>query len=108
MSFLTHLLSFVLLHGLVASFQINLDLTDVKGDSEKDSGLQHDCLHVTAPIVKDDDPRQFISCCMDEWPSKWNTETTSGGRKFTFAEVYKQRITSQQLYLWSAPIDVVE
>jgi hypothetical protein len=70
MSFLKHLLSFILIHGLVASFQINLDLTDVKGDTEKDSGLQHDCLHVAAPIFKDTDPRQIISYCMGEWPSK--------------------------------------
>ena len=108
MSALKYLLGFILLHGLVASFQINLDRTDMNGDSGKNSGLQHDCLHVAAPIVKDDDPRQIISYCMGEWPSKWNTETTSGGRKFTFAELYKQKITSQQLYLWSAPIDVIE
>ena len=74
-----------------------------------DSGLQHDCLHVAAPLDKVGDPRQIISYCMGEWPrSKWNEQTTTGGRTFTFAELYQQRITSEQLYLWSAPLDVVE
>ena len=109
MSVLKHLLSAILWHRLVASFQINLDLTDVKGNREVDSGLQHDCLHVAAPIETTGDPRQIISYCMGEWPpSKWSEQTTTGGRTFTFAELYQHRITSEQLYLWSAPMDVVE
>ena len=28
--------------------------------------------------------------------------------KFTFDELSKENITSQQLYLWSAPIDIIE
>jgi hypothetical protein len=30
------------------------------------------------------------------------------GEKFTFAQLSKENITGQQLYLWSAPIDLIE
>ena len=108
MSCLKYILIFILLHGLVDSFQINLDLTDVMSEDTKDSGLQHDCLHVAAHASQVNDPRQIISYCMAERPTQWNIQTMTGGRKLTFAELYKQRITSQQLYLWSAPMDVIE
>ena len=109
MSFLMNLLRFVLLHGLVASFQINLDLTDVTNEGDKkNSALQHDCLHVAAPVDKDSDPREIVSYCMGEWPSAGNTHMRNGGRTFSFADLQQEGITSEQLYLWSAPMDVAE
>ena len=45
---------------------------------------------------------------MSELPSKFNIENNDFFSKFTFAELSKQNITSQQLYLWSAPIDIIE
>ncbi|CAF0823055.1 unnamed protein product [Rotaria sp. Silwood1] len=45
---------------------------------------------------------------MSEWPSKWNIQKNNQDQNFTFAEFYKLNITSEQLYLWSAPMNVVE
>ena len=109
MSCFTNLLRFLLLHWLVASFQINLDLTDVRNEGDKEnSALQHDCLHVAAPVDKESDPREIVSYCMGEWPSTWNTQVRGRDRTFSFAELQQERITSEQLYLWSAPMDVAE
>jgi hypothetical protein len=56
---------------VIAPLQINLDLTDWVNGTERNDALQHDCLHVAASTDKDNDPRQIISYCMSEWPSKW-------------------------------------
>ncbi|CAF1541220.1 unnamed protein product [Rotaria sordida] len=45
---------------------------------------------------------------MDDLPSKFHMENNHIFPKFTFAELAKENITSYQLYLWSAPIDVAE
>ena len=108
MPFLKNLLCFVLLHRLVASFQINLDLTDLTMEHKENSALQHDCLHVAAPVDKEDDPREIVSYCMSEWPSIWNTQVGNVARAISFAELHKKSISSEQLYLWSAPMDVAE
>ncbi|CAF2569091.1 unnamed protein product [Rotaria sp. Silwood2] len=44
----------------------------------------------------------------DEQLLKYHIGNNNGFSKFTFAELAKQNITSQQLYHWSAPIDVAE
>ncbi|CAF4347509.1 unnamed protein product, partial [Rotaria sp. Silwood2] len=71
--------------------------------------LQHDCLRVAASIDEANVNHEIISYCMnDEWSLEFHIENNDVFPKFTFAELSKQNITSQQLYLWSAPIDVVE
>ncbi|CAF3403944.1 unnamed protein product [Rotaria sp. Silwood1] len=45
---------------------------------------------------------------MSEWPSKWKFQKNNQDQNFTFVELYRLNITSEQLYLWSAPMDVVE
>ncbi|CAF3364239.1 unnamed protein product [Rotaria sp. Silwood1] len=93
---------------IIAFPQINLDLTDWTNDNESNIVLQHDCLHVAAWIEEENDPYQIISYCMSEWPSKWKFQKNNQDQNFTFVELYKLNITSEQLYLWSAPMDVVE
>ncbi|CAF3272097.1 unnamed protein product [Rotaria sp. Silwood2] len=44
----------------------------------------------------------------DELPLKFHIENNNVFPKFTFDELLKRNITSQQLYLWSSPIDVAE
>ncbi|CAF2391521.1 unnamed protein product [Rotaria sp. Silwood2] len=98
----------MILHLVSSPPQINLDLTDCVSNSESDATLQHNCLHVTGSIDKETDSRQFISYCMNEYSPKWNIQSNSRERKFTFVELYKHNITSRHLYLWSAPMDVAE
>ncbi|CAF0936396.1 unnamed protein product [Rotaria sp. Silwood1] len=93
---------------IIAFPQINLDLTDWTNDNESNIVLQHDCLHVAAWIEEENDPYQIISYCMSEWPSKWKFQKNNQDQNFTFVVLYMLNITSEQLYFWSAPMDVVE
>jgi hypothetical protein len=93
---------------IIASSQINLHLIDWMNNEEDDTGLQHDCLYTAAAIDKENDRHQIISYCLSESPSKWNMKDNGFNKKISFAELYNKKVTSQQLYLWSTLIDVVE
>ncbi|CAF4269870.1 unnamed protein product, partial [Adineta steineri] len=99
---------FILLRSIVTQPNINLYHTDWVNNNKNDIVFPHDCLHVISSLKKETDPYQVVSCCLSELPSKWNIQENTIDQKFTFAELYQQNITGQQLYLWSAPIDVIE
>lgn len=94
----------MLFHFASVSSQINLDLTDQVSNVI----LQYNCLHVAGQIEKETDPYQIISYCMNEWSLQWNIQVNNLHQRFTFDELYKLNIVSEQLYIWSAPIDVIE
>lgn len=100
--------SVIILQLITASSHFNLDLTDWTSGSEHLNGLQHDCLHVFSSNEHRVNARQIISYCLTEWPSQWMIEENKFDQKFTFADLYKENITSEQLYDWSAPIDFIE
>ncbi len=111
MFFVDSFLSSILLPLIIASPQINLYFTDFvnnNNNNKDDVVFQHDCLHVVASIERDMDPYQVISYCLSESPSEWTIKENNLDHKLTFAELYQQHITSQQLYLWSASMDIVE
>ncbi len=95
-----------LLHSIIAIPQINLYDTDRV--SESDNSLQHDCLRIHSSNGQPDGISEIISYCMSEFPSKFNIDQNVLISKFTFAELSKENISTQQLYLWSAPIDLIE
>ncbi|UJR34378.1 hypothetical protein I4U23_021786 [Adineta vaga] len=99
-----YLCGYIFLHLILAFPQINLDLTD-----ENNSFFQHNCLHVVAWIEKDSDPYEIISYCMSENQSEWmNIQINNTDKNFTFDQLFHLNITSQQLYYWSAPFNVME
>ena len=102
------LVCFLLLQAALVRSRFNLDLTDWKHEVEGEVVLQHDCLHTAASIENETDPQQIISYCLGEWPSKWDVQQSSSVQNFSFAALFELNITSQQLYLWAAPMDVVE
>jgi hypothetical protein len=55
-----------------------------------------------------DNVREIISYCLSVLPSEFNFENNDLFQTFTFLALSKQNISSEQLYLWSAPIDVIE
>nr|ACC43983.1 low density lipoprotein receptor [Philodina roseola] len=101
------LFSLILLPTLVISLQMNFHLTDTSCDQT----LYHHCLKVRATESrKRHDPRQILTYCLTECPPQSNTDDPimDHPSKFTFHQLAQRNITSQQLYLWSAPIDLVE
>ncbi|CAF2814581.1 unnamed protein product [Rotaria sp. Silwood2] len=103
-----YLFSLILLNFIFASPQINLHYTDWINESESNYILQHNCLRIAVAIDKNNIYREITSYCMNELPSKFHIEKHNSFPKFTFGELSKRNITSQQLYLWLTPIDIVE
>lgn len=92
------------LHSISTHLQINLYLTEeLNGDL-----VQHHCLQVSAHSINQSDPRQIISYCLTKLPRKYSIEENDKENKFTFEQLAQRSITNQQLYLWSAPIDLIE
>ena len=103
-----NLLSFMLFQIVICLPQINFHLTDWISDNTSDVVFQHDCLYVAASIEEETDSYQIIAYCLTNISSKWYIQENTLSQKLTFAELYEQNITSQQLYIWSAPMDVIE
>ncbi|CAF4011362.1 unnamed protein product [Rotaria magnacalcarata] len=103
-----YLYYFMFLHLIFALPQINLHNTYWVSENETNDVLEHDCLRVDALVEEGNISHEIISYCMSELPSKFHIEKNDFFPKFTFDELSKQNITSQQLYLWSASIDLAE
>ncbi|CAF4211038.1 unnamed protein product, partial [Adineta steineri] len=101
-----YLHNFIFFSLIAATPQINLYYTDGINEKENADILQHDCLRVGVDKISED--HAIVSFCVSEPLSKFYTEPHNSIPKFTFVELSKNNVTSEQLYLWSAPIDVVE
>ena len=101
-----YLLILTLVHATVGGFQINLYYTD--GIKETSHTFQHHCLRVFSTSGSKIRLYEFISYCMEDLPSKFHIESDDAFTKFTFDDLARKNITSQQLHVWSAPIDVIE
>ena len=75
--------------------QINFHLTN-----------HFDCLQISAPKKNNENSQEILSLCLTQ--SLLNTEVNLIDQQFTFDQLRKQNITSEQLYQWSASIDLLE
>ncbi|CAF2093176.1 unnamed protein product [Rotaria magnacalcarata] len=96
------------LHFIFAKPHINLHFTEWVSESKTDSMLPHDCLRIAAPTNDFRASREMISYCINELSTNYHVEPHTVSPNFTFGELSQKKITSQQLYMWSAPIDIVE
>ncbi|CAF1501565.1 unnamed protein product, partial [Adineta steineri] len=103
-----YLFYLVFLHLTVAISQINLHHTGWVSKNENNGILQHDCLRFDVLNEVRNFSREIIHFCMSELPTEFHIEENNIFPKFTFDYLSKQNITSEQLYLWSAPIDIIE
>ncbi|CAF4725954.1 unnamed protein product, partial [Rotaria sp. Silwood2] len=101
------LLNFIFCNFIFSEPQINFHYTHVEVENEINNGLRHNCLRITL-IGNVGMKREFKNYCMNKLSWKLHVKNNNTFRKFTFGELAKQNITSQQLYLWSAPIDLAE
>ena len=86
----------------IAFPQINFYLTDSTNDHE------HDCLTIDISPFNEINAQEILSFCLTEPMGKWNNQSNTIDHKLTFDQLRKQNVTSQQLYHWSAPIDLIE
>ena len=96
----------ILLHMVIATPLLTLHHTNWV--SENDNALQHDCLRVVVHEAELDYKWQIIFYCMNEFSPKFKIVDTNLFPNFAFIELAKRNISSEQLYIWSAPIDIIE
>ena len=97
------------LYSIDGQIQLNLYLTDWEINNEnKNDDLQHHCLYNLVPMISDRTVGQIVPYCMSIWPDQWKIEENHLDQKFTSADLAIQNITSHQLYLWFAPMDIIE
>jgi len=93
----------------IDSHQFNLYYTDRVSESTSTMIIQHNCLY--AAVISGfnyESSYEIVPYCLSESSSKWKIEKTNHHQKLTFAELRRDNISSQQLYLWSASMDIIE
>ena len=91
---------------MIAIPQLNFHYTH--GVNESYHSLQHHCLPLAAYYKTFWNVYEVISFCMGEIPVNYSTKINIFFSNFIFAELSKQNITSEDLYRWSASIDLIE
>jgi len=105
--------SLILLHLINAHPQLNLYYTDEVYEDE--NVFYHDCLRaveITDPTKKKKDKEisdmENLLYCLSESPSQFYINIDKTISKFTFDELKQKNISVEQLFDWSAPIDLIE
>ena len=85
--------------------QFNLHSTEWTDEQMRNNltVIQHDCLRVD--IWEQDQIYEINSYCLAEWPIVLNNNHE---QNFTFEQLAQLNVTSQQLYRWSASMDLIE
>ena len=96
------LLYFTTIHCFQISRQNNLHYTDPS------TSLQYNCLHVFDYITGKPELQRIVPYCMNEYSPILQIQNYDSNLEFTFTVLKKEQITSEQLYRWSAPIDLIE
>lgn len=105
---------FIIISGSIGRHQLNLYFADWR---RYELNLMHDCLYYNAEnhLPEYDNGyweklSQIIPYCIRENLDETLDVVSSdmNGTSLTFDELRRKEITSEQLYVWSAPIDTVE
>lgn len=106
---------YLIIYFLTVAFaQINFHLTDYFNHDQNNVVFEHDCLRILIPsngivnMILDRTVQETLSLCLTEQLSKRNIQPNTIDQKLTFENLRKQNITSEQLYQWSAPINLIE
>ena len=91
---------------LLRTVLINLILFSHLIYSRIQINFQYNCIYISIPYTRQYSERQILSFCMDEYelPSKSNHIDPI----YTFDQLAEDNVTIEQLYTWSASIDLIE
>lgn len=98
----------VFIHSSISIPRINLHYTDWIDTAEKNKTQQHHCLRIATTFLQSDIDREVILYCLTESVSNVNITIETNSSKYYFSDLAKANITSDDLYLWSASIDLIE
>jgi len=96
------LLYFICIHSSQIISPNNLYYTNqARSNNNKNDTVQYNCLSI---LIEN----KIFFYCMNEYSSEFPIENSEYNSNLTFIELAKRNITSEQLYFWSAPIDLIE
>ena len=98
----------VFLPVICSTPQINLYFTN--SENNQTELIQSYCIRIIAHDFFNDDRmnQQILSYCLSEFLFHNTSSEVTTNSQYSFAELAEQNITSQQLYLWSGSIDLIE
>ena len=87
----------MILNSCNALSPINLYLTDPSIIYENNPHLQHHCLHLPSSLNGDNDRLyEILTFCLAEHSSTWIVQANDIDQFFTFDQLEKENITSEQ------------
>ena len=93
-----------LFFSLVNAFpQTNFHLTNIN-----DREFAHDCLRFSILPTSKKDTQEIVSFCLTNSTLNWSIQVNPLDQNYTFANLRQQNVTTEQLYQWSASIDLIE
>ncbi|CAF3994623.1 unnamed protein product, partial [Adineta steineri] len=100
----------IFIRWIVAIPQINLYFTNQRSESENydEIGIRYNCIRLASNMKQENSTREISSYCMSESSLKFHIEDDNSFQTFSFAKLAKMNITSEDLYFWSTPIDIIE
>ncbi|CAF0969766.1 unnamed protein product [Adineta ricciae] len=93
----------IFVHCILALPQINLYFTN-----NQSTGNQHTCFRLASNVEHASLTRHISSYCLTEPPFNFHILNDHSSSLLSFAQLATMNITSEDLYLWSTPIDIVE
>ncbi|CAF1427844.1 unnamed protein product [Adineta ricciae] len=103
-----YLFYFILLRYILNTLQFNLYYTDDINENEDYQALQYNCLRFSDYFEEINSNRDILTFCLNEFTAKFSISNVDSFPKFTFNELSKENISSEQLYNWHTPIDIIE
>ncbi|CAF1251589.1 unnamed protein product [Adineta ricciae] len=100
---------FLFIHSIIAVPQLNLYFTtnEVNENEFSDEmGIRYNCFRVASNFLVVSPNVEISSYCMSESSRKFHIEHDEPS--FSFTNLAKKHITSEDLYIWSTPIDIIE
>lgn len=88
--------------------QYHLYLTDWTDGIHEDTSFQHTCLYIDAAMEIEEHPYEIIPFCLSERPSRGIAQLDNNDQKWTFSVLHERKITVEELFQWSAPMDLIE
>jgi len=105
----------LLLQIIDAQLQLNLHFTDViKNNHRDESVIKQDCLYTEVPDIGSkisgisNVHNSLRMYCLSESLARFKIINSEFLSNFTFVQLAEMNVTSENLYLWSAPIDLIE
>ncbi|CAF0930075.1 unnamed protein product [Adineta ricciae] len=98
----------ILISKLLAAPQINLDFTINEKEYNDANGSRYNCFRLASNMNYVNNTRHISTYCLSESSLKFHIDNDRSSQTFSFADLARLNITSEDLYIWSTPLDIIE